>query len=63
MKVIESIRDNRTGEVNEAVMWVENDNSDEPAATALVLVGQVLAGRNMKTRRNLFTTVAIRVEL
>lgn len=62
MKVIESIRYNRTGEVQDVTTMVEHENIKDPAATALILVAQAISSRNEETRRNLFTTTAIRVE-
>lgn len=62
MKVIESIRYNRTGEVNEAVIFESDHGSNADALTAAVLVTQALSARNDETARNLFTTTAIRIE-
>jgi hypothetical protein len=62
MKVIESIRNNRTGEVNDVVLWEPNDTTTDPGATAILLLASSVASRNERTRRDLFKTVAIRVE-
>jgi len=59
VKVIESIRYNRTGEVNDAVLF---DRTDADVASVMVLVMQMIDATRAETRRNLFTTVAIRVE-
>lgn len=62
MKVIESIRNNRTGEVNDVELWIEGDTTSDPGATAVVLLAQAVANRDERTTRNLFRTVAMRVE-
>lgn len=59
MKVIESIRYNRTGEVNDAVIF---EREDADLLSVLLLIGQTIDGQRVETRKNLFTTTAIRIE-
>lgn len=57
MKVIESIRYNRTGEVNDAKLY-----DGEDMVTAISTVIQFMDATREETRRNLFTTTAVRIE-
>jgi hypothetical protein len=60
MKVIETLRYNRDNTINDVVLY---DGDDIGMALLTQTQATVYAADAVETRRNLFTTIAIRVEL